>query len=190
MMCATSWPVRLYRLGPHARVRPSMHTMRMYCVCVRSVWCMVWMPGPVAYMQPVAQLGAVAPLPRVLSFMPLSIFRGGGGGEMLQPFPGSSPQKPQKGARGRHAPPYMVGSFPGAAGCLSGNVAPPLHSVTGTAGRRAAHFLLVFLFRLPAEEESNSGLQGCSRLRSRCSTPPETPPAGPDHHQTPRACMG
>ena len=49
--------------------------------------------------------------------------------------------------------------------------------VTGTAGRWVAHVLLVFLFGLPAEEESNSGLQGCSRLYSRCSTPPETAPA-------------
>ena len=46
-------------------------------------------------------------------------------------------------------------------------------SVTATAVRRAAHVLLVFLFRLPAEEESNSGLQRCTWLHSRCSTPPE-----------------
>ena len=47
-------------------------------------------------------------------------------------------------------------------------------SVTGTAGCRVAHFLLVFLLRLPTEEDSNSGLQGPSRLYSRCATLPET----------------
>ena len=46
--------------------------------------------------------------------------------------------------------------------------------VTSTAGRRELHVLLVFLFGLPAEGDSNSGLQGCSRLYSRCSTPPKT----------------
>jgi len=44
-------------------------------------------------------------------------------------------------------------------------------SVTATAVRRAAHFLLVFLFRLPAEEESNSGLQGCTAATARRQKP-------------------
>ena len=48
--------------------------------------------------------------------------------------------------------------------------------VTGTAGRQVAHVLLIFLFRLPAEEDSNSGLQGSSRLHSRCTTLPESQP--------------
>ena len=56
------------------------------------------------------------------------------------------------------------------------NTPAAVPSVTGTAGRRVARVLLIFLFRLPAEEEFNSGLQGCSRLHSRCSTPPETAP--------------
>ena len=48
--------------------------------------------------------------------------------------------------------------------------------VTATAVRRVAHVLLVFLFRLPAEEDSNSGLQGSSRLHSRCTTLPKPRP--------------
>ena len=52
-------------------------------------------------------------------------------------------------------------------------------SVSGTAGRRVAHVLLIFLFRLPTEEDSNSGLQGSSRLYSRCTTLPETLPHSP-----------
>ena len=42
--------------------------------------------------------------------------------------------------------------------------------VTATGVRRVARLLLVFLFRLPAEEDSNSGLQGGSRLHGRCTT--------------------
>ena len=48
--------------------------------------------------------------------------------------------------------------------------------VTATAVRRVAHVLLIVLFRLPAEEDSNSGLQGSSRLHSRCTTLPKPRP--------------
>ena len=52
--------------------------------------------------------------------------------------------------------------------------------VTATAVRRVAHVLLIVLFRLPAEEDSNSGLQGGSRLRGRCTTLPKPRPgSGP-----------
>ena len=42
--------------------------------------------------------------------------------------------------------------------------------VTATGVRRVARFLLVVLLCLPAEEDSNSGLQGTSRLHGRCTT--------------------
>ena len=42
--------------------------------------------------------------------------------------------------------------------------------VTATGVRRAARFLLVVLLCLPAEEDSNSGFQGTSRLHGRCTT--------------------
>ena len=40
-------------------------------------------------------------------------------------------------------------------------------SVTATAVRRVSHVLLILLFRLPAEEDSNRGLQGGGLLRGR-----------------------
>ena len=42
--------------------------------------------------------------------------------------------------------------------------------VTATGVRRVARFLLVVLLCLPAEEDSNSGLQGTSWLHGRCTT--------------------
>ena len=54
-------------------------------------------------------------------------------------------------------------------GTKHGTPAAP-RPVTATGVRRVARFLLVVLLRLPAEEDLNSGLQGTSRLHSRCTT--------------------
>ena len=54
------------------------------------------------------------------------------------------------------------------------NIPAAVPPVTGTAGRREPHVLLVFLFGLPAEGDSNPRLQGSSRLRCRCGTRPQT----------------
>ena len=71
------------------------------------------------------------------------------------PTPAPGPRRPEKRST-RHSTPAAA------------------RSVTATAVRRVAHVLLIVLFRLPAEEDSNSGLQGGGRLHGRSTTLRET----------------
>ena len=66
------------------------------------------------------------------------------------------PPPPTPGVRHTHKKRSTKHSTPAAA-----------RSVTATAVRRVAHVLLILLFRLPAEEDSNRGLQGGGLLRDR-----------------------